>query len=104
MGHDAPRSNAGDTWSGVAAVLVIVGVIFGPTLASEGWPWLQENVFVNEEEESPSPVIYPSPTYSPLTPSPLDLLDCTDTGGPFFIDPSNDPYGLDADNDGIACE
>src|SRR4051812_26805352 len=31
-------------------------------------------------------------------------LDCADYGYSFEIDPNNDPYNLDADNDGIACE
>lgn len=32
----------------------------------------------------------------------LDCIDFADT--PFRIDPNNDPHGLDADGDGIACE
>jgi hypothetical protein len=31
-------------------------------------------------------------------------LDCANVDGPIYIDPANDPHGLDGDGDGIACE
>ena len=41
--------------------------------------------------------------YSPCIPSYPPDLDCADVNGPIMVTGS-DPHGLDADNDGVACE
>jgi len=41
--------------------------------------------------------------YSPCIPSYPPDLDCADVNGPISVTGS-DPHGLDADNDGVACE
>jgi hypothetical protein len=41
--------------------------------------------------------------YSPCIPSYPPDLDCADVNGPIIVTGS-DPHGLDADNDGVACE
>ena len=41
--------------------------------------------------------------YSPCIPSYPPDLDCADVNGPIMVSGS-DPHGLDADNDGVACE
>jgi endonuclease YncB( thermonuclease family) len=41
--------------------------------------------------------------YSPCIPSYPPDLDCADVDGPIYVTGS-DPHGLDADNDGVACE
>lgn len=44
-----------------------------------------------------------APGYSPCVPPYPPDLDCPDVGGPIYVTGS-DPHGLDADNDGVACE
>lgn len=44
-----------------------------------------------------------APGYDPCTPPYPPDLDCADVGGPITVTGS-DPHGLDADNDGTACE
>ncbi|MEZ0578143.1 thermonuclease family protein [Nocardioides sp. MH1] len=41
--------------------------------------------------------------YSPCIPAYPPDLDCADVDGPIYVTGS-DPHGLDADNDGVACE
>lgn len=41
---------------------------------------------------------------SPVLASPLGDLDCADFESPIIISQGYDPFNLDADNDGIACE
>lgn len=43
------------------------------------------------------------PGYSPCVPPYPPDLDCSDLNGPINVTRS-DPHGLDADNDGVACE
>lgn len=57
------------------------------------------------EEESPYGAFeVPEGFAGPPEPAGTDL-DCVDfEDTPFRIDPNNDPHGLDADSDGLACE
>jgi hypothetical protein len=58
-----------------------------------------------EEEEAPDGAFeVPEGFAGPQRPADADL-DCVDFADtPFRIDPNDDPHGLDADHDGIACE
>lgn len=75
----------------------------------------RERQYIRADRNSPSKTGCPKPSpappapsncaagYSPCIPPYPPDLDCADVNGPIYVTGS-DPHGLDADNDGVACE
>jgi hypothetical protein len=94
--YESAATTIGDGWEGGD-----MGLIFSGTTALLDAEFLFEEA-LSAFSDGSGAVAPPPSLYSP--PSSGGDLDCADVGGPFAIDPTDDPHGLDGDGDGIACE
>lgn len=103
-------------WTGVVtlAITLVMVAIVASSADSDPAPPVERPAFPSTFTPTFSPPVYVAPTHSPVYVAPVPSYenpaagndgtpDCPPGGGPLWVG-DDDPYGLDGDGDGWACE